>query len=393
MLRSLADYLQCWTHLLADADGRRLIRAHARPLPPVVVPSSEQVRHALTAAMDWVARAQDHSGDGGIGSLHLVHGWGPTYPETTGYLIPTLLAAGERLHRQDLLVRALRAADTLLALQRADGGWQGGRVGERRPSVVFNTAQVIRGLLATYAHTGGQPYMDAAVRAGAWIISTQEKDGSWSRHNFMSAARVYDTYVAAPLLLLHRATGGHGLEAAARRNLDWVAGRQAANGWFTDADNTVRHNDRPIIHTLAYTIDGLAECGDLLGEARWTAMADAAAGRLRDRFLERGILHGRYDRSWNGSEAFITTGGAQLAVAWQRLAGALSDGTYAEAAARMRGLLLALQARTAEGPTDARGALTGSHPLWGRYEKFACPNWATKYLADALLCADGRTFC
>ena len=89
----------------------------------------------------------------------------------------------------------------------------------------------------------------------------------------------------------------------------------------------------------------------------------------------------------------ITTGGAQLAVAWQRLARAGMDSAYAHAAARMRGLLVALQACTAEGPPDGRGALTGSHPLWGRYEKFACPNWATKYLADALLCADGRTFC
>lgn len=393
MLRSLADYLQCWTHLLAHADGRRLIRAHARPRPVAEAPSAEQVVHALNTAMDWVGRAQDHSGDGGMGSLHLVHGWGPTYPETTGYLIPTLLAAGDRLQRPDLAGRAVRAADTLLALQRPDGGWQGGRVGEHRPSVVFNTAQVIRGMLAMHAHTGEQRYLDAAVRAGAWIVSVQEADGCWSRHNFMGAARVYDTYVDAPLLLLHRATGEPGLKEAAVRNLAWVEGRQTANGWFTEADNTVKHNDRPIIHTLAYTIDGLAECGDLLADPQWTEMAEAAARPLRNRFLQHGVLRGRYDRSWNGSEALITTGGAQLAVAWQRLARAGMDSAYAHAAARMRGLLVALQACTAEGPPDGRGALTGSHPLWGRYEKFACPNWATKYLADALLCADGRTFC
>ncbi|MBL8009164.1 MAG: hypothetical protein JNJ64_01050 [Flavobacteriales bacterium] len=393
MLRSLADYLQCWTHLLADADGRRLIRAHARELPVAEAPSAEQVDHALNAAMDWVGRAQDHSGDGGMGSLHLVRGWGPTYPETTGYLIPTLLAAARKLRRSDLAGRAVRAADTLLALQRPDGGWQGGRVGEHRPSVVFNTAQVIRGMLAVHAHTGEQRYLDAAVRAGGWIVNVQEPDGSWSRHNFMGAARVYDTYVDAPLLLLHRITGEPVLKEAALRNLHWVKGRQAANGWFMDADNTVKHNDRPIIHTLAYTIDGLGECGELLGDPQWTAMAAAAARPLRDRFLERGALHGRYDRSWNGSEAFITTGGAQLVVAWQRLARMGMETAYSDAAARMRGWLVALQERTAEGPPAVRGALTGSVPLWGRYEKFACPNWATKYLADALLCADGRTFC
>ncbi|HMQ75346.1 MAG TPA: hypothetical protein PKE21_08540 [Flavobacteriales bacterium] len=393
MLRSLADYLHCWARLLADADGRKLIQAHARPLPVAEAPSPEDIKGALGAAMDWVARAQDHSGDGGMGSLHLVRGWGRTYPETTGYLIPTVLAAGERLGRTDLLDRAARAADTLLALQRADGGWQGGRVGEERPSVVFNSAQVVRGMLAMHARTGEQRFLDAAVRGGAWIVGVQEADGSWSRHNFMGAARVYDTYVDAPLLMLHRITGDPTMKEAALRNLAWVEGRQAANGWFADADNTEKHNERPIIHTLAYTMDGLAECGALLEDDRWTAMAEAAARPLCDRFLEHGVLHGRYDRSWNGSEAFITTGGAQLAVAWQRLARLGKDGLYADAAARMRGLLVALQARTAEGPPAARGGLTGSYPLWGRYEKFACPNWATKYLADALLCADGRTFC
>lgn len=392
MVRSLADYLHCWAHLLARSDGRRLLGAHARPVPPPEAPSVQAMEAALTAAMDWVARAQDHSGDGGMGSLHLVRGWGRTYPETTGYLVPTLLAAGARLHRPDLAERALRAADTLLALQLPEGGWQGGRVGERRGPVVFNTAQVVRGMLAAHAHTGAQRYLDAAVRAGAWIAAAQENDGSWARHNFMSAARVYDTYVDAPLLQLHRRTGTPGLKEAALRNLEWVAHRQAPNGWFADADNTVRHNDRPIIHTLAYTIDGLAECGVLLGDARWTAMARAAAEPLRERFLQHGILHGRYDGRWNGSEAFITTGGAQLAVAWQRLAAGDADASWGGAAARMRGLLLGLQERTAEGPAEGHGALTGSFPLWGRYEKFACPNWATKYLADALLCADGRTF-
>jgi len=36
---------------------------------------------------------------------------------------------------------------------------------------------------------------------------------------------------------------------------------------------------------------------------------------------------------------------------------------------------------------EAVGALPGSFPLWGRYEKFAFPNWGTKYFVDALLCA------
>ena len=32
-----------------------------------------------------------------------------------------------------------------------------------------------------------------------------------------------------------------------------------------------------------------------------------------------------------------------------------------------------------------RGAIAGSSPLWGSYQKFAFPNWATKFLLDSLL--------
>ncbi|MBC8072612.1 MAG: hypothetical protein IAG13_30100, partial [Deltaproteobacteria bacterium] len=41
--------------------------------------------------------------------------------------------------------------------------------------------------------------------------------------------------------------------------------------------------------------------------------------------------------------------------------------------------------------TDAetRGAIKGSHPIWGGYSPFTYPNWATKFFVDALLLARG----
>jgi len=391
VLRSLIDYARSFAHALGDAEARRLLRAHQVRLPDPATAAAPDLRSALNEAADWFCRAQDANADGGLGSYHLVQGWGSTYPETTGYIIPTLFDLSARLHRPDLAERAFRAAECLLRLQRSDGGWQGGRVGEDRASVVFNTAQVIRGMLVAHACTREDRYLDAAVRAGDWIVSVQEADGSWRRNNFMGEARVYDSYVDAPLLLLHAVTGKDALRRAALHNLDWVVARQRPNGWFADADNTVKHNDRPIIHTIAYTIDGLAECGALLGDVRWVEHAHRAARPLRDTFLREGRLNGRYDSAWNGSEALITTGCAQLCIAWEMLAAHAEAAAYREATDRMRKLLVELQHRSAQGPVDGRGAVTGSFPLWGRYEKFAFPNWATKYLADALLCAEGRS--
>lgn len=385
MIRSAIDYAHYFAHALSTAEVRSVLLAQHDVLGPAQLAD----RMALRAVIDHLCRCQDHGTDAGFGSYHLVHGHGPSYPETTGYIIPTFLTAAEVLDMPTLGHRALQAADWLLSIQRADGGWQGGRVGEERASVVFNTAQVLRGMLAAHAFSGHRAYLDAAVRAGDWMVRVQERDGSWAHHNFLGSSRVYDSYVDAPLLHLHALTGTSAYREAARLNLEWVLGRQASNGWFADADNTIKHNDRPITHTIAYTLDGLLECHAFTQDDRYLKAAERAALVLRDRFLEHGTLNGRYDARWRGSESTITTGCAQLAIVWSRLQAITHEPDYDSAAKRMVDLLKQVQHTSSSGPSAAQGGVTGSFPLWGRYEKFAYPNWAQKYLADALLCREG----
>lgn len=387
MIRSLLQYADHFAKGLLRRDVRPLIEQHSRKL---VLDRSRDHKPALVAIADHFCLAQDEGSDPGLGSFHLIKGWSASYPETTGYIIPTLFALGDRIERHDLSERALRAADWLLSIQHQDGGWQGGRVDEDRSSIVFNTAQVVRGMMAAHDRTREQKYLDAAIRASDWIVSVQEENGSWVRHNFLQQGRVYDTYVSAPLLHMHAITGGERYREAAIKNLEWGLTRQLPNGWFQDADNTIAHNDRPITHTLAYTMDGLLECHGFSSDHRYLVSARKAADALLERFLVHGSLNGRYDRNWKGSEFPITTGNAQLAIVWARLYQITSDRKYEDAVISMVSWLKAVQSLSANGPTEGRGAITGTFPLWGRYEKFAFPNWAQKYFADALLCAEGR---
>jgi hypothetical protein len=62
-------------------------------------PTAEDI--PITSFIDeglaWIGRAQDHSrsADGGVARhFCLLSGWGPSYPETTGYIIPTLIREG-----------------------------------------------------------------------------------------------------------------------------------------------------------------------------------------------------------------------------------------------------------------------------------------------------------
>lgn len=174
-------------------------------------------------------------------------------------------------------------------------------------------------------------------------------------------------------------------------NLEWVLAQQWANGWFNNCDNTRKHNDRPITHTIGYTIDGLIECSAHVRHDVLIGRAARAADALLERFLADGWLHGRYEERWNGSEHLITTGCAQLAITWGWLHRILGEERYRQGMDRMLDLLIAIQQRGLAGPADTHGALPGSYPIWGRYEKFAFPNWGVKFFVDALLCAAGRS--
>lgn len=348
--------------------------------------SAKDKKEALVKAAGWLISAQKANNDGGMGSFHLINKWSASYPETTGYIIPTLINHGKRFDKQEAIDSAMTAADFLLKIQKESGGWQGGRIGENKPEIVFNTGQVMRGMIAAYEHTKDQKYLNSAMKAGLWLSAIQHPVGFWQTNALMVKARVYDTFVDAPLLQLFELTGEEKFRKAAIGNLDWVTrDKMQENGWFDDCDNTVKRNDKPILHTIAYALDGLIDCSLILKDDQYLKAAVKGADKLRDIFLSNGFLNGRYDRDWKGSEYMLCTGCAQMAIVWLKLYSIYHDKTYLQAAERMTNLLIFIQSRNFKETEDTLGAIPGSFPLWGRYEPFAFPNWATKFFCDALM--------
>ncbi len=341
---------------------------------------------ALEQAVGWLRTSQDHMLDDGFGTYYLCSGWTSSYPETSGYIVPTLLRYAVKNQQEELLVRARHCLNWLLQIQKSEGGWQSGYVHQDRDAVVFNTGQVIRGMLAGYQVLKEEKYLDSAKRAADWLVAIQSPNGAFENHVYLDEARVYDSYVVAPVLELNRIVNDARYEEMARKNLEWIiTKKQQINGWFADCDNTKHKNHKPIIHTLAYTIDGLLDAGIMLGDLRFIEAAQLPAETLMNEFLKKGILQGRYNEDWKGSEHFITTGGAQLAIVWFKLHQHTARPEFKRAYTQMNALLTALQQRSVHQQENTRGALFGSFPMWGRYEPFGCPNWATKYFADSLM--------
>jgi uncharacterized protein YyaL (SSP411 family) len=350
------------------------------------VPSAPDapIEHSMKSALGWLSHSQDRVGSGGVGCYEFYR-WTAGYPEVTGYIIPTLWDYSRALGRDDLAQRAVRMADWELGIQRPGGGFEGGYQGDGQPDVVFNTAQVIRGLLRTAEETGEPRYLDAAVRAGDWIVANQDEDGSWTKANYKGMKRVYDSYVSAPLARLAEVTGQGSFAAAARRNCEFVLGCQRPNGWFELCDNNPRFNDAPLTHTLCYTVDGLLEAGAVLGEPRFVESATRAADAMLGIVERSPALPARLGASWEPRARYVcVTGVAQLGVILMRLHERSQEARYLGASSELASFLAGVQ-RMSDAGRDRRGALPGSYPLWGFYAPFKLPSWATKYHLDLLL--------
>jgi len=348
----------------------------------------------LEAALEWLKRAQDATPDAGVARGYSLiwhpyfkaQGWQPSYPETTGYIIPTLYESSRRLGDGNLAERATLAARWLVGLQLSSGAIAGGVIGQEQTPAIFNTGQVIFGWLSAFIETGESEFADAVLRAGEYLLSTLDPDGIWRKENSIFAdprATLYNTRAAWALaeagLLLKRPD----FLLGARANLSAVANLQRENGWFPNCCLTDPEN--PLLHTLAYTIRGLLEGGRILDDARLVRSAESAAERLLDSVAPSGWMPGRYRADWTSAVPWsCLTGQAQMVNNWIRLYEIGGDPRWLTAVPRVLRFVKTTQNRTSSNP-GIRGGIRGAAPISGDYGRYEVLNWATKFFVDALI--------
>ncbi len=347
----------------------------------------QDARRHLDAAIDWLCRAQDATADGGVAQTYLVRSgrWANSYPETTGYIIPTFYSYAALTGEEAPRARARRMLDWECDIQLADGGVLAGALGDSDQPTIFNTGQVLFGWVRGFEEEGEERYREAALRAANWLCDVQDEDGCWRRYGSPmtgKAVNTYNTRSAFGLLRVHAITGEQRLLRAAVRNAEWALTMRRDNGWL--AENCLQDNSQPFTHTIAYAMRGLLEIGvyaqreDILAAAR--RMADA----LVERLPADGRLPGRFDQDWRPTVKWsCLTGDCQLAINWARLYQITGEARYREAVQRILGFVK--RTHKLDGKPAERGGIKGSHPINGGYHPWQYPNWAAKFFADALM--------
>jgi hypothetical protein len=306
-----------------------------------------------------------------------------SYPESTGYIVPTVIREARIRGDAKLLERARRMLDWLVTVQMPDGAFRGGAMGDFPVvPVTFNTGQILIGLAAGVSEFGAA-YRPALLAAADWLVRTQDGDGCWRKHGTPFAApgeKTYETHAAWGLFEAARVAPGHGYAEAAMRNLHWALSHQNTGGWFANCCLTDPLN--PLTHTLGYVLRGLIAGYEFTGDRKILEEARQTGEGILTALGLDGFLPGRLDHQWRGTVSWsCLTGTVQIAACWLLLFRATGDVRF-----RTAGMAANRYVRSTvrtEGPPETRGAVKGSFPVSGGYTTYQYPNWACKFFIDS----------
>ena len=336
----------------------------------------------IKAAIEWLSMAQKQNNDMGVSALFsLFDGWAPSYVETTGYIIPTFFNYASISKNYGYKEKAVQMADFELRSQLPSGAFPSGA--NKNIPIVFNTGQVIFGLCRAYEETKEEKYIKAAKKSADWLLSVIDKDGCWSRHEYLNHIHTYNTRTAWALLYAHKISGNDAYKRAAEKNIEWALTQQLENGWL---QNTGFYpQQEPLVHTIAYSIQGILEIAIYLRKKRYLEAAVKAATPLMKVQRPDGSLPGSFNKEWKSSVKWsCLTGNSQMSIIWQKLFLVTKQKEFSDAARKSNEYMKTVQSLTSLNP-GIRGGIPGAFPVYGWYAPFCFPNWAAKFFVDALM--------
>jgi len=355
-----------------------------RPLIAARPDTTDHARH-LDAGADWLmASIAACGGEASSKGYRVGRGWMPPYPETTGYIIPTLLNLGEMRDDPAFAATARRMGAWLTGVQRPDGGFSGYELGLQEAPDVFDTGMILLGFNALVQAGDAAPEIaPAAARAAGFLAGALDDRGAFARHVSHDMLHAYNVRSAWAMVAYGRLAGDPAATEAGLANVDWTLGRQRDNGFFDD--NAFKPGGNANTHGIAYVLRGLLQVHALTGRADILAAVRRGIDPVVALLDRHGWLAAEIGPDWTFRSPHIClTGCVQLAIVLIRLAGLTGETRLVEPAERLIATVAAAQDIRARG-TRHFGAIAGSYPLFGRYAPLQYPNWATKFFVDALI--------
>lgn len=263
-----------------------------------------------------------------------------SYPEVTGYMIPTLLSWGQK----DL---AIQYSNWLVTIQNDDGSWSdsGGKI-----SYTFDTGQILKGLISILPYNS---QVEKSILKGcSWLATQIREDGSISTPDKSAWGLPGNKVVSENIHLyclevLKWAAHSYGIQ----NYLDLV--KKALNHYLSRPDLTEFNT---LSHFHAYVIEALVDLGEV-------KVARDAMKKIEGHQKSNGSIPAYSDVDW-----ICSTAVAQYAVIWFKLGNL-------EPAKKAIKYLMGIQ--------NNSGGFYGSRGMKSNYFKRQEISWANKYFLDA----------
>jgi hypothetical protein len=338
----------------------------------------------LGLAFNWLINAQKATPDGGVSyGYNLITGWASSYPETSGYIIPTFLNYYKMSGKQIIKNISYEITNWLCSIQFNNGGFPGRTISFKSEPVIFNTGQIIFGLCEAYNIFDKNLFINSAIRAGNFLVKNQDDSGNWTKFCYRNKPHTYNVRTAWALLELYNITKDNRYLRAAKKNFDWAKTQINQNYWFFN--NDPREIKKPLLHFISYTIRGFLEGGLILKDNSLIEIAYQSSLKLLTYYKENGKLPARYNSKWKSKETYsCLTGIAQLCIIWLKLYHLYKKDQFRNNANELIQYLKKTQINLNKYP-GVNGGIKGSDPIWGSYRSFYILNWATKFFCDALI--------
>lgn len=305
--------------------------------------------------------------------------WAPPYPETTGYLIKTLLSIHRIYSDWGAYSLAYDCGKWLTQkVQHSNGSFPQLYAGNTKPSF-FNTAQILIGLQALEDVSPEKEWSESIEKALDWIHSVLEKGIEKVDVHYKECIPTYYTRAYWPMCHSAKITGRKKivdlLKVEYEKLLDRFDEDYFPEGAGFDGSNS-------FLHTLAYTGRGVLEMERILPSPKGQAILVGYMNTLC-RLYKEGSKEwaGSYDKGWKGDFSYrCLPGEYQLSILFSKARNDLGIDDYGKIAQNT--LEKSLAVRSLFFP---KGAILGSKPIWGKYMPFKAPNWGVKFALDALL--------
>ncbi len=339
---------------------------------------------SIYLAFRWIEKSiKIKNGKGSASYYHLLKGWGPAYPETSGYLIPSLIAYHKLFPNSTALDLVKNINQWLLSIESKEGNIVGSPE-DPNSSYVFDNGQVLLGYCALY--TFNPKLIDKAriEKLSVWLLHQMDDDGRFSKttyvHNYCPA------YLSRTLWALYEAKNI--VEFSDERiqkiedSLRYFLQLKQDNHYFYPCAFSPKETFA-LTHNIAYNLRALLEIAQIEQNDDLLEIVTNSAKAILKIYTQEKKMPGSFDKNWNGDVNYeCVTGSLQLAIVFNRLS-RRTDDTWNKASRKLIDGIKKKQFN--RGFSSIKGGLFSSIPFYGQYQRFKVTNWTMKFYLDALL--------